>query len=86
MATFHPDLPRGARVHAGRKGSLEQILLGPARENDGTLNLCGALRTSMSTCGYENLKSFQKAEVMVAPSLQTEGKVLQRAQGVGMGN
>ena len=86
MATFHPDLPRGARVHAGRKGALEQILLGPARENDGTLNLCGALRTSMSTCGYENLKSFQKAEVMVAPALQTEGKVLQRAQGVGMGN
>ena len=85
MATFHPTLPRGARVHAGRKGSLEEILVGPAHENDGTLNLFGALRTSMATTGYETLKEFQKAEVMVAPSLQTEGKTLQRAQGIGMG-
>ncbi|MDZ4180418.1 MAG: GuaB3 family IMP dehydrogenase-related protein [Coriobacteriia bacterium] len=85
MATFHPDLPRGTRVRAGVKGSLEEILLGPAHENDGTLNLLGGLRTSMATTGYENLKAFQKAEVMVAPSLQTEGKVLQQSQGVGMG-
>jgi IMP dehydrogenase len=85
MATFHPDLPRGTRVRAGIRGSLEEILLGPAHQNDGTLNLLGGLRTSMSTCGYENLKSFQKAEVMVAPALQTEGKVLQSSQGVGMG-
>ena len=85
MATFHPDLPRGTRVRAGIRGSLEEILLGPAHQNDGTLNLLGGLRTSMSTCGYENLKAFQKAEVMVAPSLQTEGKVLQNTQGVGMG-
>jgi len=85
MATFHPDLPRGTRVRAGVKGTLEEILLGPAHENDGTLNLLGGLRTSMATCGYENLKAFQKAEVMVAPSLQTEGKVLQQSQGVGMG-
>lgn len=85
MATFHPDLPRGTRVRAGIKGSLEEILFGPAHQNDGTLNLLGGLRTSMATCGYENLKAFQKAEVMVAPSLQTEGKVLQNAQGVGMG-
>jgi IMP dehydrogenase len=85
MATFHPDLPRGTRVFAGHKGTLADILVGPARENDGTLNLCGGLRTSMATCGYENLKAFQKAEVMIAPSLQTEGKVLQQAQGVGMG-
>jgi IMP dehydrogenase len=86
MATFHPELPRGTRVHAGVKGTLKDILLGPAHENDGTLNLFGALRTSMATCGYENLKMFQKAEVMVAPSLQTEGKSLQREQRVGMGN
>ena len=86
MATFHPTLPRGARVHAGRKASLEEILVGPAHENDGTLNLLGGLRTSMATTGYETLKEFQKAEVMVAPSLQTEGKSLQRAQGVGMGH
>jgi IMP dehydrogenase len=85
MATFHPTLPRGARVYAGVKASLEEILLGPAHENDGTLNLFGALRTSMATTGYETVKEFQKAEVMVAPSLQTEGKALQRAQGVGMG-
>jgi IMP dehydrogenase len=85
MATFHPDLPRGTRVRSGVKGTLSDILLGPAHENDGTLNLCGGLRTSMATCGYENLKAFQKAEVMVAPSAQTEGKVLQNSQGVGMG-
>ncbi|MHB8761266.1 MAG: GuaB3 family IMP dehydrogenase-related protein [Coriobacteriia bacterium] len=85
MATFHPDLPRGTRVKAGVKGTLQDILTGPAHENDGTLNLCGGLRTSMATCGYENLKAFQKAEVMVAPALQTEGKALQQAQGVGMG-
>ena len=85
MATFHPTLPRGARVYAGKKATLEEILVGPAHENDGTLNLFGALRTSMATTGYETLKEFQKAEVMVAPSLQTEGKALQRSQGVGMG-
>ena len=67
------------------QGTLEEILVGPAHENDGTLNLFGALRTSMATTGYETVKEFQKAEVMVAPSLQTEGKSLQRAQGVGMG-
>ncbi len=85
MATFHPTLPRGARVYSGRRGTLEEILAGPAHENDGTLNLFGALRTSMATTGYETLKEFQKAEVMVAPALQTEGKSLQRAQAVGMG-
>ena len=85
MATFHPTLPRGARVYAGQKATLAEILTGPAHENDGTLNLFGALRTSMATTGYETVKEFQKAEVMVAPSLQTEGKSLQRAQGIGMG-
>jgi IMP dehydrogenase len=86
MATFHPTLPRGARVYSGQKGTLTEILVGPAHENDGTLNLFGALRTSMATCGYETVKEFQKAEVMVAPALQTEGKHLQRSQGVGMGH
>lgn len=85
MATFHPSLPRGARVNVGQKGTLAEILVGPAHENDGTLNLFGALRTSMATTGYETVKEFQKAEVMVAPALQTEGKTLQRAQGIGMG-
>ncbi len=85
MATFHPELPRGTRVKAGVKGTLGEILLGPAHENDGTLNLFGALRTSMATCGYDTVQSFQKAEVMVAPALMTEGKKLQKEQDVGMG-
>ena len=86
MATFHPTLPRGARVKTTTRGTLKEILVGPAHENDGRLNLFGALRTSMATCGYESVKEFQKAEVMVAPALQTEGKSLQRSQGVGMGH
>ena len=85
MATFHPDLPRGTRVRTTTLGTLKEILVGPAPVNDGTMNLFGALRTSMATTGYATIKEFQKAEVMVAPSLQTEGKTLQRAQGVGMG-
>jgi len=85
MATFHPTLPRGARVRVGDRGPLEAILTGPAHENDGRLNLFGALRASMATTGYSDVKEFQKAEVMVAPSIQTEGKSLQRSQKVGMG-
>ncbi len=86
MATFHKDLPRGARVRTGVAGTLKEILLGPAPVNDGSMNLFGALRTSMATTGYSNLKEFQKVEVMVAPALQTEGKSLQRGQGIGMGS
>jgi IMP dehydrogenase len=85
MATFHPTLPRGARVKTSVRGTLAEVLVGPAHENDGRLNLFGALRTSLATCGYASVKEFQKAEVMVAPALQTEGKNLQRNQGVGMG-
>ncbi len=85
MATFHPTLPRGARVQTPVRGTLEEILIGPARENDGRVNLMGGLRTSMATTGHLNLKEFQKAELMVAPALQTEGKSLQKAQSVGMG-
>ncbi|HSL27521.1 MAG TPA: GuaB3 family IMP dehydrogenase-related protein [Acidimicrobiia bacterium] len=85
MATFHPTLPRGARVQVGKLGTLAEILVGPAHENDGRGNLFGALRVSMATCGYSDVKEFQKAELMIAPSLQTEGKSLQRAQRVGMG-
>jgi IMP dehydrogenase len=84
MATFHPDLPRGTRVRTSPLGTLKEILLGPAPVNDGSMNLFGGLRTSMATTGYQTVKEFQKAEVMVAPSLQTEGKLLQRSQGVGM--
>jgi IMP dehydrogenase len=85
MATFHPSLPRGTRVKTQQDGTIEEILMGPAHENDGTFNLIGALRTSMATCGYEDIRDFQRAEVMVAPALQTEGKQLQRSQQVGMG-
>src|ERR671922_1610927 len=86
MATFHPSLPRGTRVATNQNGTMEEILLGPAYENDGTFNLFGALRTSMATCGYEDIPSFHRAEVMVAPALQSEGKQLQREQQVGMGS
>jgi len=85
MATFHADLPRGARVQTRQIGTLEEILVGPAHENDGTLNLFGALRTSMATTGYANVREFQKAEVIIAPAIKTEGKTEQRAQHVGMG-
>ena len=84
MATFHPSLPRGARVRTEQVAGLEEIITGPARENDGTLNLMGALRTSMATTGYETIHAFQKAEIMFAPALLTEGKKLQREQAVGM--
>jgi IMP dehydrogenase len=64
---------------------MEEILVGPAHENDGTLNLFGALRMSMATTGYANVKEFQKAELVIAPSIRTEGKSYQQAQRVGMG-
>ena len=85
MATFHPTLPRGTRVATKQNGTLEEIITGPARENDGTFNLMGGLSTSMATCGYRDIAEFNRAELMVAPALQTEGKALQRDQGVGMG-
>jgi IMP dehydrogenase len=85
MATFHPTLPRGARVRTQQVASLREILIGPAHENDGTLNLFGALATSMATTGYANVKEFQKAELVIAPSITTEGKTYQTAQRVGMG-
>jgi IMP dehydrogenase len=85
MATFHPTLPRGARVKTTQNGTLEEIISGPARENDGTFNLMGGLRTSMATCGYQDIAEFNRAELMVAPALQTEGKALQRDQAIGMG-
>ena len=80
MATYHPTLPRGTRVRTEVVGSLKMILLGPSSENDGTLNLMGALRTSMATCGHKDIKEFQKAEIVIAPSISTEGKFLQLRQ------
>src|SRR5260370_10979207 len=85
MATFHPTLPRGARVATLQNATLEEILIGPARENDGTLNLMGGLRTSMATCGYKDIAELNRAELLVAPALQPAGEQLQRDQGVGLG-
>jgi IMP dehydrogenase len=85
MATFHSSLPRGARVATVQNGSMEEIINGPAHENDGTFNLIGGLRTSMATCGYQDIAEFNRAELMIAPALQTEGKQLQRDQHIGMG-
>jgi IMP dehydrogenase len=85
MATFHATLPRGARIKTVQNGTIEEILTGPAHQNDGTFNLMGGLRTSMATCGYKDIAEFNRAELMIAPALQTEGKQLQVAQGVGMG-
>jgi IMP dehydrogenase len=85
MATFHSSLPRGARVATVQNGTMEEIISGPAHENDGTFNLIGGLRTSMATCGYQDIAEFNRAELMIAPALQTEGKQLQRDQQIGMG-
>lgn len=85
MATPSPVLPRGTRIKVGTTGSLEQILRGPAGLDDGTHNLLGALKTSMGTLGAANLREMQQVEVVIAPSLLTEGKVYQKAQQLGMG-
>jgi IMP dehydrogenase len=84
MATPSPTLPRGSRIRVGTIGSLKEILLGPAKYDDGSMNLAGALRTSMGTLGAANLKEMQHVEVVIAPSLLTEGKVYQKAQALGM--
>ncbi len=85
MATPSPVLPRGTRIRVGTTGSLEQILRGPAQLDDGTHNFLGALQTSMGTLGAKNLTEMQQVEVVIAPSLLTEGKVYQKAQQLGMG-
>lgn len=85
MATPSPVLPRGTRIRVGTTGTLEQILRGPAQLDDGTHNLLGALQTSMGTLGAKNLQEMQRTEVVIAPSLLTEGKVYQKAQQLGMG-
>ncbi len=84
MATPHPNLPRGTRIKVGTTGSLEEILFGPARLDDGTQNLVGALATSMGNLGARNIKEMQLVEIIIAPSIRTEGKVFQTAQRVGM--
>ena len=85
MATPSPVLPRGTRIKVGTTGSLAQILTGPAKLDDGTHNLLGALKTSMGTLGAKTIKEMQQVNVVIAPSLLTEGKVYQKAQQLGMG-
>ncbi len=85
MATPHPNLPRGTRIKVGTTGTLEEILFGPAKLDDGTQNLIGALQTSMGNLGARDIRQMQLVEVIIAPSIQTEGKVVQTAQRVGMG-
>lgn len=83
MATSSADLPRGTRIKVGVSGTLEEILFGPAHRDDGTMNLVGALRLSMGSLGAHNLQEMQQVEMLVAPAIASEGKSLQRAQGVG---
>jgi IMP dehydrogenase len=85
MATPDANLPRGTRIRTGIKGSLEEILFGPAHVDDGSMNLVGALKNSMGVCGARTLVEFQETEMVIAPSIKTEGKVQQREQRVGMG-
>ncbi|MDD5156036.1 MAG: GuaB3 family IMP dehydrogenase-related protein [Candidatus Omnitrophica bacterium] len=85
MATSHVNLPRGTRIYVGTTGSLKEILFGPAKVDDGSQNLMGALKTSMGSLGAANIKEMHDVEVIIAPSIQTEGKIFQVGQRVGMG-
>ncbi|MCH8065041.1 MAG: GuaB3 family IMP dehydrogenase-related protein [Chloroflexi bacterium] len=81
MATPNADLPRGMRVPVGVDTTLQKVIHGPTSRTNGTENLIGALRTAMSMCGARAIRDFQQAELVVAPSIKTEGKQIQRAQG-----
>jgi IMP dehydrogenase len=86
MATPDPNLPRGTRIKVGQRGTLREVLLGPARVDDGTQNLVGAIRSAMGVCGARTLREFQLTELVIAPAIQSEGKLFQQAQQVGMGS
>jgi len=85
MATSHVNLPRGTRIYVGTTGTLKEILFGPAKVDDGSQNLMGALKTSIGSLGASNLTEMQDVEIIIAPSIQTEGKIFQVGQKVGMG-
>src|SRR3984893_885486 len=85
MATPHANLPRGTRIKVGTTGSLKQILFGPAEVDDGSQNLVGAITTCMGNVGARDLAEFQQTEIIIAPSIKTEGKLFQTVQSVGMG-
>jgi IMP dehydrogenase len=84
MATPHANLPRGTRIHVGTTATLKEIMFGPARLDDGTQNLVGALRTCMGSVGAKNVKELQLIDIIIAPAIKTEGKLFQAAQKVGM--
>src|SRR6202140_3317916 len=86
MATPHANLPRGTRIRVGTTGPLKQILFGPAEVDDGSQNLVGAITTCMGNVGAANLREFQETEIIIAPSIRTEGKLFQQVQMVGMGS
>jgi IMP dehydrogenase len=86
MATPHANLPRGTRIKVGATGSLKQILFGPAEVDDGSQNLVGAITTCMGNVGASSLPEFQQTEIIIAPSIRTEGKLFQTVQSVGMGS
>jgi IMP dehydrogenase len=85
MATSHVNLPRGTRIYVGTTGTLKEILFGPAKVDDGSQNLMGALKTSMGSLGAIDMKAMHDVEIIIAPSIQTEGKIFQVGQRVGMG-
>jgi IMP dehydrogenase len=85
MATSNVNLPRGTRIYVGTTGTLKEIIFGPAKVDDGSQNLMGALRTSMGSLGAADIKEMQVVEIIIAPSIQTEGKIFQVGQRVGMG-
>jgi len=85
MATPHANLPRGTRIEVKTTGSLKQILFGPADLDDGSQNLVGAVQTCMGNVGAQTIREFQETEIIIAPSIKTEGKLFQTSQGVGMG-
>jgi IMP dehydrogenase len=85
MATPHANLPRGTRIKVGVTGSLKQILYGPATVDDGSQNLVGAITTCMGNVGASSIREFQETEIIIAPSIKTEGKLFQTVQSVGMG-
>src|SRR5215475_14743287 len=85
MATPHANLPRGTRIRVGISGSLKQILFGPATVDDGSQNLVGAITTCMGNVGAKSIREFQETEIIIAPSIKTEGKLFQTVQSVGMG-
>jgi IMP dehydrogenase len=82
MATPHPELPRGTRIKTGTSLPLKQLLFGPTSVTNGTENFMLALRTCMGVCGASTIKEMHDARMVIAPTIKTEGKYFQAAQGL----